>query len=89
MITVTLLTQTDCDYCDHAKAILGRLGREYDLHITEVDMTIEPGRQIALNAGILFPPGVLLDDTPVSHGRLSERALRRSLHRIATPYAID
>lgn len=85
MITVTLLTQADCGYCDHAKHVLDQLGHEFDLHVTEIDMATEPGHSTALAAGVLFPPGVLLDGAPISYGRVSERVLRRLMSRLSNP----
>ncbi|MQA03876.1 MAG: thioredoxin family protein [Streptosporangiales bacterium] len=85
MTAVTLLTQADCALCDHAKTVLARLGRDFTLKVTEIDMATNPGRRIALAAGVLFPPGLLLDGEPFGYGRLSERALRKALrHRTDT-----
>lgn len=82
-VEVTLLTQTSCGLCELAKGILERLGNEYSLSVTEVDLGTEVGRQLAAEAGVLFAPGVLLDGHPFSYGRLSERKLRRHLDRRA------
>ena len=82
-VEVTLLTQTSCRLCELAKAILERLGTEYSLSVTEVDLGTEVGRHLAADAGVLFAPGVLVDGRPFSYGRLSERKLRRLLDRRA------
>lgn len=76
---VTLLTQPDCGLCDHAKQILHRLGNDYPLRVTEVDVDSEHGRELVKGAGVMFAPGVLVDGRPFSYGRLSERKLRRRL----------
>ena len=34
---------------------------------------------MARAAGIMFPPGILIDGEPFSYGRPSERKLRRAL----------
>jgi glutaredoxin len=78
-VEVTLLTQADCALCDHAKAVLARVGADHQLQITEVGLATDQGRQLALDAGVLFAPGVLLDGKPFAHGRPSERKLRRTL----------
>ncbi|MGW5440733.1 glutaredoxin family protein [Nocardia asteroides] len=78
-IEITLLTQHACAYCDHAKQVLERVGRDYPLRITEIDLAAEEGRRLAERAGVLFAPGVLVDGAPFSFGRLSERKLRRNL----------
>lgn len=76
---VTLLTQADCGYCEHAKAVLGRVGGDYPLHVTEIDLATPEGKHLAERAGVMFAPGVLLDGKGYGYGRLSERKLRRSL----------
>lgn len=79
MVSVTLLTQSACQFCAHAKQVLDRVGDDYPLQVTEIDLTTEQGRRLATEAGVLFAPGVLLDDEPFAFGRLSERKLRRVL----------
>ncbi len=81
MRQVTLLTTANCDLCQQAKAVLARLGTEFDLAVEEVDLGGERGRALAEGSGIVFPPGVLLDGEAFSYGRLSERKLRRTLAR--------
>lgn len=82
-VEITLLTQTSCTLCELAKGILARLGDEYPLSVTEVDLRSDEGRRLAADAGVLFAPGVLVDGHPFSYGRLSERKLRRLLDRRA------
>jgi hypothetical protein len=80
-VEITLLTQDDCAFCDVAKQILARVGNEFPLHVREVDLATADGRRLANAAGVMFPPGVLLDGEGFSYGRLSERKLRRALQR--------
>jgi glutaredoxin len=76
---VTLLTQSDCALCEHAKQVLARVGAEHPLQVSEIDLASSAGRDLALTGRVLFAPGVFLDGEPFSHGRLSERKLRRAL----------
>lgn len=76
---ITLLTRADCAFCDRAKATLDELTGEFDLAIEEIPIDSDTGRTLAAEAGVLFPPGVLIDGTAFSHGRLSARKLRRTL----------
>jgi hypothetical protein len=69
--------------CELAKEILARLGNEYPLSVTEVDLHTDEGKRLAAGAVVLFAPGVLVDGQPFSYGRLSERKLRRLLDRRA------
>ena len=80
-LEVTLLTQEACAFCDDAKTILGRLEQDHPIRIVEVDLGSAAGQNLAQQAGILFPPGILFDGDPVAYGRPSERHLRRELRR--------
>lgn len=76
---VLLLTQANCASCDEAKLVLDRLAEQYPLSVATRDLSSPEGRAAAERAGVIFPPGVLLDGEPFSYGRLSERKLRREL----------
>ena len=76
---VTLLTQSDCVLCDHAKQVLARVSKDLPLEVTEVDLATPTGQRLASEAQVIFAPGVLIDGRPFSFGRLSERRLRRAL----------
>lgn len=78
---VTLLTQANCRYCEHAKQILARVGVDHPLEVEEVGLASERGQELAAHAQVLFAPGVLLEGEPFSFGRLSERQLRKALGR--------
>jgi len=84
MTAITLLTQADCGYCEHAKAVLARVGAGQPLEVTEIDITGEEGRALAARAGVMFAPGLLIDGRPFGYGRISERRLRRTLQRLAS-----
>lgn len=75
----TLLTQTQCSFCDQAKEALDRLAEDFDLQIHVVDVEDAEGQSLAEAAGLVFPPGVFIDGELFSYGRLSERKLRRHL----------
>jgi|SRR5216683_8111688 len=76
-----LLTQEHCGFCKQAQEILERLAREYWLSFSTLDMGSPEGQRLAVQDGLLFPPGILIDGEPFSYGRLSERKLRRELDR--------
>lgn len=84
MTAITLLTQEDCAYCEDAKAVLARVGEDHPLEITEISLASEQGRALAARAGLPFAPGLLVEGRPFGYGRISERRLRRTLHRLAT-----
>jgi Alkyl hydroperoxide reductase, large subunit len=81
MIEVTLLTQADCQSCDIATAVLGRVGQDHPMSVHHIALDSAEGRALAARHGVLFAPGVLLDGQMFSFGRLSERRLRRHLAR--------
>jgi glutaredoxin len=78
-VQITVLSQSSCGFCDHAKEVLSRVGADYSLRITEIDLAGEEGQRLAARAGVLFAPGVLVDGEFFSFGRISERRLRRIL----------
>jgi len=80
---ITLLSQDNCGFCEHAKKVLARVGVRYPLQVTEVALDSAEGQAIATSAGVLFAPGVLVDGQPFSFGRLSERKLLRALEKRA------
>ena len=82
---VTLLTKTDCAYCEHAKEVLARVGQDHRLDVAEISLETPAGADLGARHGVLFAPGVLLDDKPFGYGRLSERRLRKELHRREQP----
>ena len=80
-VHVTLVTQDDCAFCDQAKAILDRMSTEFGIALRLIEIGSPEGTRLAEEAGIMFPPGILIDDEPFSYGRPSERKLRRELQR--------
>ena len=83
MTAITLLTQEDCAYCEHARRVLARVGKDHPLEVTEIDITSRPGQMLAARAGVVFAPGLLVGGRPFGYGRISERRLRRTLQRLA------
>ena len=78
---ILLLTQTQCGFCKQAKEVLDRLSTEYDFSVAILDVDSPEGQALAMRGGIVFPPGLFINDEPFSYGRLSERKLRRELER--------
>ncbi len=78
---ITLLTRADCGFCEQAKELLTRLSEEYPISVSTIDLETDEGERLARHCGVLFPPGLFLDDGPFSYGRVSERKLRRALER--------
>jgi len=82
-VDVVILTQAHCAFCQDAQRILERLAREYVLTVRNVDLNSAEGQALAQAGGVLLPPGIVIDGQAVSHGRPSERRLRRELDRMA------
>ena len=80
-LSVLILTQESCDFCDDAKAMLDRLSREYPLSVSTMSLESAAGQALAQKGGILFPPGIFFDGEPCCFGRPSERGLRREIER--------
>lgn len=79
MVSITVLTQPSCAYCDQAKEILSRLAPDYALEIGEVGLQTDEGRYLAIKNGVMFAPGILIDGKLFSFGRLSEKKLKSKL----------
>jgi glutaredoxin len=80
-ISVLILTQQDCAFCDAAKTLMDRLSRKYPLSVATLPLDSTDGRALAEKGGILFPPGIFIDEEPFSYGRPSEGKLRREIER--------
>jgi glutaredoxin len=80
-VRVTVLTKSQCAFCEQAQELLQRLRDEYPLVIETVNIDSAVGETMASHGGILFPPGIFLDGEPFTYGRVSERKLRRELDR--------
>ena len=81
-LNVLILIQDGCHFCHDAQALLDRLAGEYPLRIETLDIGTPEGETIALQSGLLFPPGILLDGRPLCYGRPSEGKLRRAIELI-------
>ncbi len=82
MISLTLLTQQDCAWCSDGRELLAELSAVFPLHIEEVDLNTDRGRQLAGENHVMFAPGLIADNRLIAHGRLSKRALVRDLARL-------
>lgn len=76
---VLLLTAPECRYCADAKHVVDRLAEEFELDLETRSIEDEGGRALALEHGILFPPGIFIDGAFVQYGRPSERKIRQRL----------
>jgi len=81
MVNITVLTQPSCAYCDQAKEILSRLASDYSFIVNEVGLQTDEGRFLAINNGVMFAPGILIDGKLFSFGRLSEKKLKAKLDK--------
>ena len=85
ILHILLLTQEHCGFCEQAKEILDRLSAEYDISVSTLGLNSSEGQTLAERSGVLFPPGILIEGTPFSYGRPSERKLRREIERRLKP----
>ena len=76
-----MLTQPDCRLCEHAATVLTRVAHDHPLTVETLRLDTERGSELGMRHGVAFAPGVLLEGTLFSYGRLSERRLRRHLSR--------
>jgi glutaredoxin len=78
---IALLVQDNCALCEQAKEVLTRVAGDFPLVVEEIDLGSEQGRGLAQRGGVMFAPGVFVDDQMFGFGRLSEKKLRRALQR--------
>jgi glutaredoxin len=78
---IALLIQDNCVLCEQAKEVLVRVADDFPLVVEEIDLGSEQGRRLAQRGGVMFAPGVFVDDQMFGFGRLSEKKLRRALQR--------
>jgi glutaredoxin len=81
ILSVLILTQENCGFCDAAKTMLERLSREYPLTVSTLPLESAAGQELAVKGGILFPPGIFIDEKPCCYGRPSEARLRREIEQ--------
>ncbi len=78
-----LLIRENCAFCDDAKRIIDRLGEDFPLQVSTLDLAAPESEELAMRGGLLFPPGIVIEDRPFSYGRPSEGRLRRELQRLS------
>jgi thiol-disulfide isomerase/thioredoxin len=78
-LDVLILTQDNCGFCDDAKLLFQRLAREFPLSVAMLDINSPEGQKLAVQGGILFPPGIFIHGEPFCYGRPSERKIRREI----------
>ncbi len=82
-LDVLILTQDNCGFCDDAKLLFQRLAREFPLAVAMLDINSPEGRKLAVQGGMLFPPGIFISGEPFCYGRPSERKIRREIDRVS------
>lgn len=75
---LTLVTQEECHFCEHANGVLGKLGvavREISVDSDEAQALAEQGIPLA------FLPVLTDGERVIAYGRFSEKRLRKELGR--------
>lgn len=81
ILSVLILTQENCGFCDAAQTMLEQLSHEYPLAVSTLSVESAAGRALAEEGGILFPPGIFFDGEPCCYGRPSQARLRREIEQ--------
>ena len=82
IVRITFVTSQGCHFCRDAKTLLGELETQFLLEVTEIDLTSDEGRSIALRWRVPFPPVILIDGEYHAHGRISGRKLTKALETV-------
>ena len=80
-VSILLLTQEDCAFCDAAEQMLERLSTEFPLSVSTLSLDSVRGQELARENAILFAPGLFIDGEAFSYGRPSERKQRRAIEQ--------
>lgn len=64
------------------KDMLDRISAEYNFSVSIIDRNTPEGQEIALQAGVLFPPSIKIPGKPFSYGRPFEKSLDGNLNDI-------
>jgi glutaredoxin len=73
---ITIYTRPDCCLCDDARAAIGRVRRDHEFELEEID--ISGDRALSEKYGERVPV-VMLDGVPALELRIEEDELRRRL----------
>ncbi|HEX9123618.1 MAG TPA: glutaredoxin family protein [Actinomycetota bacterium] len=84
---VIVLTSPACHLCEDALQALAELPAELGLSVREVEMLSPEGRELVERFRPSTPPGVIIDGSLFSSGRLPRKKLRRYLERAAVRVA--
>jgi hypothetical protein len=76
LMRITLYTRPDCCLCDDARAAIGRVRRDQELELEEIDISRD--RALTEMYGERVPV-VMLDGVPVLELRVEEADLRRMI----------
>lgn len=82
---ILLLTAPGCRYCLDAEQVLAQLATAFEFHLETLSTEDERGRLLALEHGVLFPPGIFLDGELVQYGRPSAGRVRSRLAAACVP----
>ncbi|WP_435100756.1 glutaredoxin family protein [Halarchaeum sp. P4] len=75
-VSVTVYTREDCHLCEDVLDTVGRVGADYDLDVTVVDVDDDPELREAYGERV---PYVFVEGTPKFKYRMSEQAFREAV----------
>lgn len=81
VLNVLILTQDNCSFCEDARILFERLSRDFPLSVSMLKVDSPQGQTLAVQGGVMFPPGIFIEEEPFCYGRPSERKIRREIER--------
>lgn len=81
VLNVLILTQDNCGFCEDATILFERLARDFPLSVATLEVDSPEGQMLAAQGGVMFPPGIFIEEEPFCYGRPSERKIRREIER--------
>jgi hypothetical protein len=81
---IRLLTAPGCHLCEEARTLIDRLTDGYALDLEVIDLASPEGVEWERRLRPPMPPAIIIDDELFAFGRVSERKLRKRLHKGAS-----
>lgn len=83
MVTITLVSSTDCGNCAEVREQLQRLKADYPQVVVQEHSAATPtGQQLIINYGIMQSPGIVINGEFFAAGRTDEGRLRQKVEAI-------
>lgn len=78
-VDIQMLYTPGCRGCAKARNVLDAVQKDYDINVTEADLTERP--ELAQEYGVMTAPGIVIDGELAFQGGVTEKQLRQALDK--------